>query len=53
MKNALRILLFFFATQLFAQNSQRTFQKIEFKKNLTIKHFVEDELSLIISKIQI
>ena len=35
MKNALRILLFFFATQLFAQNSQRTFQKIEFKKNLT------------------
>lgn len=33
MKNLFRFLLLFFATSLFAQNSQRFFQKIEFKNN--------------------
>ena len=33
MKNLFRFLLLFLATNLFAQNSQRFFQKIEFKNN--------------------
>jgi hypothetical protein len=35
MKNIFRILLLFFTVSLFAQNSQRIFEKIDSKNNLT------------------